>query len=77
MLSAIGAGVTGMQRATERFERSAAQVAKLGTKLPGARQVDPATEVVNQVEAELAFAANAATVRAADRMTKSLLDILV
>jgi flagellar hook protein FlgE len=77
MLSAIGAGATGMQRAAERFERSAAQVAKLGTERPGAGQVDPASEVVNQVEAEIAFAANAAIVRAADRMTKSLLDILV
>ena len=76
MLSSMSIAATGMYRASERFERSAEQTAKLGTDLPGADQVDPATEVVNQVGAEIAFAANVATVRAADRMMGSLLDIM-
>lgn len=77
MVGAIGAGVAGMQRAAERIERSAGQVAKLGTDLPDAARIDPATEIVNQAEAATSFKASAATVRVADSMTKSLLDILI
>jgi len=66
-----------MQAAGERFERGARQIATLGAEPPDGAKVDVSSAVLEQIQAELSFAANAATVRAADRMTKRLLDIRV
>ena len=72
-MSALSSAATGMQRASDRFEASASRVARFGT---GLGDVDLATEMVNVLEAENAFKANATIVRKADEMAQSLIDIL-
>ncbi|HEY0032045.1 MAG TPA: flagellar basal body rod C-terminal domain-containing protein [Devosia sp.] len=72
-MSAMSLGAAGMQRASDRFEASASRVARFGT---GLGEVDLATEMVEVLEAKLAFKANATMVRKADEMAKSLIDIL-
>ena len=72
-ISSIAIGAGGMHRAAERFEASAAKVARFGTGLADA---DLATEMVNVMMAETDFKASAKLVRVADEMAGSLLDIL-
>jgi len=73
-ISAINIAAGGMHRAADRFEASAARVARFGTGLGG--EVDLATEMVNVMMAETDFKASAKLVRVADEMAGSLLDIL-
>ena len=73
-ISAISIAAGGMQLAADRFEASAARVARFGTGLGG--EVDLATEMVNVMMAETDFKASAKLVRVADEMAGSLLDIL-
>ncbi len=73
-ISSIAIGASGMQRAADRFEASAARVARFGTGLGG--EVDLATEMVDVMMAKTDFKASATVVRAADQMTGALLDIL-
>jgi flagellar basal body rod protein FlgC len=61
--------LAGMNANTAKFEASAKRV----VERPGA---DLAAELVAQREAVLAFEANLAALRIANRMSKSLLDIL-
>ncbi|MGV8831395.1 MAG: hypothetical protein ACOH2N_05410 [Devosia sp.] len=72
-ISAIASGTLGMQRAADRLEASAGRVARAGT---GLAEVDLSTEMVATMMAENDFKASATVVRAADRMTKSAIDIL-
>jgi flagellar hook protein FlgE len=72
-ISSIAIGASGMHRAADRFEASAARVARFGT---GLGDVDLATEMVEVLTAETDFKASAKIVRAADDMLGSLLDIL-
>lgn len=73
-ISSIAIGAGGMHRAADRFEASAAKVARFGTGLGG--EVDLATEMVDVMMAETDFKASAKIVRVADEMAGSLLDIL-
>lgn len=73
-ISAINIAAGGMQRAADRFEASAARVARFGTGLGG--EVDLATEMVDVMMAETDFKASTKLVRVADEMAGSLLDIL-
>lgn len=73
-ISAISSALSGMQRATERFDASATRIAQSGT---GQGDVDVASEVVNILDAETAFKASALIARKADEMTKSTIDMLV
>ena len=61
---------SGMMTAAARLETSAARVADPNS---GA---DLSTEAVNQIAARLDFAANALVLRADNRMTGALLDML-
>jgi flagellar basal body rod protein FlgC len=61
--------LAGMNASTAKFEASAKRV----VERPDA---DLASELVTQKEAVLAFEANLAALRIANRMSKSLLDIL-
>jgi len=72
-ISSIASGITGMQRAADRFEASANRVARFGT---GLEDVELTTEMVGVLEAKSAFKANATIVRVADQMAKSVIDIL-
>lgn len=72
-ISAIASGTAGMHRASERLEASAARVARFGT---GLEQTDLSTELAQTMMAEIDFKAAASVVRAADRMTRTTIDIL-
>jgi flagellar hook-associated protein FlgK len=72
-ISSITIGASGMHRAADRFEASAARVARFGT---GLGEVDLATEMVEVMMAETDFKASAKIVRIADEMAGSLIDIL-
>jgi len=76
MTSAITSALSGMQMAAKRFDQSASRVARLGTDLPGADQVDLANEAVDQIEAADSFTANVRVARTSADMSKQLLDIL-
>lgn len=73
-LSAIASGTLGMQRAADRLEASAGRVARFGT---GLADVDLSTEMVDAMMAGHDFKAAATVVRVADRMSSSILDMLV
>jgi hypothetical protein len=66
-MEAIKSAQYGMMSASNQLDTTAASLAK-GTPL------DPTT-VMNVVQAKTAFTANAAVMKAADRMTGALLDI--
>jgi flagellar hook protein FlgE len=61
----------GLMAASARFEASAQRTAQMG----GDSAVDPATEVVEQIQAKHQFSANLGVIRVADEMWRSLLDI--
>jgi flagellar hook protein FlgE len=62
--------VAGMAASTARFEESAQRLAR-------DPRADAAKELVSQKLAAADFEANIAVIRSADKMIKSLLDILV
>jgi flagellar hook protein FlgE len=68
--SAISSGVSGLQRATQRFETSATRIANpnLGADL--------AEELVNVLTAKLDFEASTKVIKVASDMQKSAIDIL-
>lgn len=68
----INTAFAGMTSAAQRFERSAVNTVQ--DTAPGAAG-DLVGDVVDQIEARTAFAANAGVVRTADDMMKKLLDI--
>ena len=63
----------GMMAAQRRFDDSASRVARMD--VPG-ENVDLVQEVVSMAMAKTDFAANAQVIKAADRMTRDVLDIL-
>jgi flagellar hook protein FlgE len=69
MISAIGSAMSGMASALGRFDRAAARTAQ-----PDA--ADPVGDRVEQITAQRSFEANLATVRTADEMLGSLIDIV-
>jgi len=64
--------LAGLSRAFERFERSSQ---KLLDSTSGLSNDEPAEGVMGMIEAKHAVRANVAVIRAADDMTKQLLDI--
>jgi flagellar hook-associated protein FlgK len=69
MISSLTSAMSGMVDAASRFERASARIA----------QPEPTNLVrdrVDQVTAQHSFAANVATVRAADEMLGTLIDIV-
>lgn len=61
----------GLMAASARFEASAQRTAQMG----GDASVDPAAEVVEQVQAKHQFSANLGVIRVADEMWRALMDI--
>ncbi|HTN60417.1 MAG TPA: flagellar basal body rod C-terminal domain-containing protein [Devosia sp.] len=70
-ISALSSGVSGLQRATQRLETSAARIANPAT--PGA---DMAEDLVNVLTAKLDFEASTKVIKTASAMQKSAIDIL-
>ena len=69
-ISAISSGLSGLQRASQRFETSATRIANPNS---GA---DLATEAVNVIGARLDFEASTKVIKVATDMQKSAIDIL-
>lgn len=65
----MGTALTGLRASTARFEESASRVVS-------DKNADLAVELTTQKMAAADFQANLAVVKTADRMMKSLLDIL-
>ena len=65
--------IAGISNATYRFERASQRLLE---STSGVSNDDPAEAIVDMVQAKTQFRANIATLRAADDMTATLLDIL-
>jgi flagellar hook protein FlgE len=72
--SALNAGYTGLQRATQQVDESSSKLAQLATK---PETVNPTTELVNLMVAEQSGQASVKVVKAADEMMGTLLDVRV
>ncbi len=72
--SALNAGYTGLQRATQQVDESSSKLAQLATK---PETVNPTTELVNLMVAEQGGQASVKVVKAADEMMGTLLDVRV
>ena len=72
--SALNAGYTGLQRATQQVDESSSKLAQLATK---PETVNPTTELVNLMVAEQGGQASLKVVKAADEMMGTLLDVRV
>ncbi|GJE60182.1 hypothetical protein [Methylobacterium trifolii] len=82
MIDAVQTGSKGLAAAAARFGAAAEQVARLGseateTTLPDAARFDVSQTARDLIEAKAGFGANLAVVRAADAMTRRLLDVEV
>ncbi|UYN98258.1 MAG: hypothetical protein KIT02_09755 [Devosia sp.] len=73
-ISAISIGATGMQRASQQLEQTAARVARSGVE---GVEVDLSSEMINALQAKNDFKASAKVVEVSRDMSKALLDILV
>lgn len=63
----------GLMAASQRFESSAANVARMGVE--GEAPVDLAKETVDMIQAKTAFSANIQVIKFADEMWDSLLQL--
>jgi flagellar hook protein FlgE len=70
MISSISSAMSGMAAAAQRFDRASARIAQ-------PQPDDLVHDRVDQIIAQHAFAANVATVRTADEMLGTLIDIVV
>jgi flagellin-like hook-associated protein FlgL len=73
-MNAMAISLQGMNSAISRFDRASE---KLVQSTSGATSDDPAAAIVEQIEARVQFKASLATMRAADEMTRAILDIKV
>ncbi|MFC3069088.1 flagellar basal body rod C-terminal domain-containing protein [Phenylobacterium soli] len=62
----------GLMAASQRFDASAARTARMGDQ---SSDIDYAAEAVEQIEAKHQFSANLGTIKVADEMWRSLMDI--
>lgn len=69
-ISAISSGLSGLQRASQRFEASAARIAN-----PNSGS-DMTTDLVDVLTAKLDFEASTKVIKIASDMEKSAIDIL-
>ena len=75
MIDAIGIGLSGLQKATQKIEGAATNIANLTTPRDDGVVIDLSEEAVNLLLAETEFKANLATIRTADEMSDELLGI--
>ncbi|MBE7558546.1 hypothetical protein HS125_06235 [bacterium] len=85
MVDAINSALAGIHSALRRYEQSAARIARAGQEVPADPAVqfpqpedrfDLSREAVNLLASRHAVAANAAVIRAEDKLLGNLLDIL-
>jgi len=75
MIDAIGIGLSGLQKATEKAESAANNIANVATPRNDGVIVDLSEEAVNLLLAETEFKANIATIKTADELSNELLSI--
>ena len=75
MIDAIGIGLSGLQKATQKVEGAANNIANVQTPRDDGVVVDLSEEAVNLLLAETEFKANVATIKTADEMSDELLSI--
>ena len=75
MIDALGIGLSGLQKATQKVETAATNIANLTTPQDDGVVIDLSEEAVNLLLAETEFKANLATIKTADELTDELLDI--
>jgi len=75
MIDAIGIGLSGLQKATEKIEASAENIANVSTPRSDGVIVDLSEEAINLLTAETAFKANLATIKTAEELSNELLSI--
>jgi len=75
MIDAIGIGLSGLKKATEKVETSANNIANVLTPRDDGDVVDLSEEAVNLLMAEAEFKANVATIKTADELSNELLSI--
>lgn len=79
MVSGISSSVAGLQAATNRIDKAAANIAKSGTQQNAngtTVQNDPTTDIIDLTVAKHDFEANLKAFEVQDKVTQSLLDIL-
>ena len=75
MIDAIGIGLSGLNKATQKVETAAENIANITTPRDDGVIVDLSEEAVNLILAETEYKANLATIKTADEMSDELLDI--
>ena len=75
MIDAIGIGLSGLQKATQKVETAAENIANVTTPRDDGVIIDLSEEAVNLIRAETEFKANLATIRTADELSSELLGI--
>jgi flagellar hook protein FlgE len=75
MIDALGIGLSGLQKATQKVETAASNIANLQTPRDDGVIIDLSEEAVNLLLAETEYKANLATIKTADEMSDELLDI--
>jgi hypothetical protein len=73
-MNAISAALAGMHSALSRFDRASNAIAR---STSGVGDDDLANAIVDQIQAKVEFRANAQTLRAADEMARTILDLKV
>jgi hypothetical protein len=71
--SAMAASLYGMRDATRRFDRASNDLIQA---VSGVSSASPEVAIVEQIEAETQFKASARTMRTADEMLGTLIDII-
>jgi len=74
MIDAISSALSGLHNATARFNRASQTLIE---STSGVSNADPATAIVDSIQAKAEFQASAFTLKTADEMQRSLLDIVV
>ena len=75
MIDAIGIGLSGLQKATQKVDSAASNIANQTTPRDDGVVIDLSEEAVNLLLAETEYKANLATIKTADEMSDELLGI--
>ncbi|KQP34053.1 hypothetical protein ASG60_00310 [Methylobacterium sp. Leaf469] len=76
MISAVSISSGGIAAATQRFAQAAEGIARIGTSLPAAAQVDLSTTAMQLLAAKTDVSLNTVMLRSSLDMEKRVLDIL-
>jgi len=74
-LSAIGAGLAGMQRYQSALDVSASRIANMNNWTADGSGSDPTGDIVNQVVDKVGFQASAQVIKTADDVLGTLIDV--